>query len=177
MPTKCSLRFASGKPGSRSDPLLKQHRDQIKPDAIWEIEKGAALTSSQVARAMLRHAELLARVREFQERFDFLVCTVSQVPPFDAALDWPHDIDGVAMQTYVDWMKSAYWISATMCPAISVPAGFTDDGPAGRFADCRDVSARLRRPQDGARVRASDECRRTGARQSRHSSGESNFSR
>ena len=113
-------------------PLLKQHRDQIKPDAIWEIEKGAALTSREVARAMLRHAELLARVREFQERFDFLVCAVSQVPPFDAALDWPHDIDGVAMQTYVDWMKSAYWISATMCPAISVPAGFTDDGlPVG----------------------------------------------
>jgi len=113
-------------------PVLKQHRDQIKPDAIWEIEKGAALTSSDVARAMLRHAELLARVREFQERFDFLVCTVSQVPPFDAALDWPHDIDGVAMQTYVEWMKSAYWISATMCPAISVPAGFTDEGlPVG----------------------------------------------
>ena len=113
-------------------PVLKRYRDQMKPEAIWEIEKGAALTSSDVARAMMRHGELLARVREFQERFDFLVCTTSQVPPFDATLDWPHDIDGVAMQTYVDWMKSAYWISATMCPAISVPAGFTDDGlPVG----------------------------------------------
>ena len=109
-------------------PVLKRYRDQLKPEAIWEIEKGAALTSSDVARAMMRHGELLARVREFQERFDFLVCTTSQVPPFDATLDWPHDIDGVAMETYVDWMRSAYWISATMCPAISMPAGFTDDG-------------------------------------------------
>jgi amidase len=113
-------------------PVLKRHRDQMKPEAIWEIERGAALTSSDVARAMVRHGELLARVREFQERFDFLVCTTSQVPPFDATLDWPREIAGVPMQTYVDWMKSAYWISATMCPAISMPAGFTDQGlPVG----------------------------------------------
>ena len=41
-------------------------------------------------------------------------------------------IDGVPMNNYTDWMKSAYWISTTLCPAISVPAGFTDDGlPVG----------------------------------------------
>lgn len=113
-------------------PVLERHRDQMKPEAIWEIEKGAALTSSEVARALLRHGQLLSRVREFQERFDFLVCAVSQVPPFDATLDWPHEVAGVAMDTYVSWMKSAYWISATMSPAISVPAGFTDEGlPVG----------------------------------------------
>jgi amidase len=57
---------------------------------------------------------------------------VNQVPPFDVEIDWPKSIEGVAMNTYTDWMKSAYWISTTLCPAISVPAGFTDDGlPVG----------------------------------------------
>jgi amidase len=57
---------------------------------------------------------------------------VNQVPPFDATLDWPKEIDGVKMDHYIAWMKSAYWISATFRPAISVPAGFTPEGlPVG----------------------------------------------
>ena len=42
------------------------------------------------------------------------------------------EIAGVAMEHYAAWMKSAYWISTTLCPAISVPAGFTPEGlPVG----------------------------------------------
>ncbi len=43
-----------------------------------------------------------------------------------------HEIDGVPLHTYLDWMASAYLISATGLPAISVPAGFTPEGlPVG----------------------------------------------
>ena len=66
------------------------------------------------------------------ERYDAFVCVVNQVPPFPIDLDWPHEIDGVQMETYIDWMKSAYYITSTRMPAISVPAGFTPDGlPVG----------------------------------------------
>jgi amidase len=68
----------------------------------------------------------------FFETHQFLICAVNQVAPFDATLDWPHEIAGVKMEHYAAWMKSAYWISTTLCPAISVPAGFTPDGlPVG----------------------------------------------
>ncbi len=113
-------------------PLLAGYRDQMKPEAIWEVEAGRALTSADLAQTMIRHGELLDRVRRFQERYEFILCTVSQVPPFGATLDWPRTVDGVRMENYVAWMKAAYWITVTFRPAISVPAGFTPEGlPVG----------------------------------------------
>jgi amidase len=112
--------------------LLAAHPGQLKPDAVWEIEAGSRLTGEDVACALSAQGQLLDRIRVFQEKYDFLVCAVNQVPPFDAAEPWPKVIEGVTMENYVAWMKSAYWISTTCCPAISVPAGFTDDGlPVG----------------------------------------------
>lgn len=113
-------------------PLLEKHREAMKPEAVEEIEIGSRLSGSDVARAMTQQGHLMERMRRFFETYDFLLCAVNQVPPFDANLDWPHEIDGVTMEHYVAWMRSAYWISATFCPSISVPAGFTPDGlPVG----------------------------------------------
>ena len=113
-------------------PLLREHPEQIKPEAIEEIEAGSRVSGADVACAMAKHVALMTRLAAFHEQYDFIACTVSQVTPFDADLTWPREIDGVRMGSYVDWMKSAYLISATWSPAISGPAGFTPAGlPVG----------------------------------------------
>ena len=112
--------------------LLNGHRAQIKPEAVDEIERGAKVTDTQLAEAAAKHRLLLARIDRFFEQHDFFICAVNQVPPFDAGIDWPHEVDGVKMDHYCAWMKSAYWVSTTRCPAASVPAGKTADGlPVG----------------------------------------------
>lgn len=112
--------------------LLARHRSEIKADAIWDIESGAQVSGEQLGRALIQQGQLLERLRAFFGKYEFLICAVNQVPPFDASEPWPQSIDGVAMENYVAWMKTTYWISATCCPAISVPAGFTPEGlPVG----------------------------------------------
>jgi amidase len=113
-------------------PLLAEHRHLMKPEAIAEIERGQRIGRDEVEQALVRHRDVVTGVRRFQDRYPDTVCVVNQVPPFDVEIDWPKTVAGVSMHSYTDWMKSAYWISTTLCPAVSVPAGFTDEGlPVG----------------------------------------------
>ncbi len=113
-------------------PLLRRHPGQVGPNVTWNIERGLELSVADLGRATLWQAALAERVSAFFGSYEVLACPVAQVVPFDVTLDWVHDIDGHPQHTYLDWMASAYQISVTGLPAISVPAGFTPDGlPVG----------------------------------------------
>ncbi|MGH3380514.1 MAG: amidase [Actinoallomurus sp.] len=112
--------------------VMDRHRDQLKPTVVSNIEDGRRLTGPEVGRAEVLHSRLYHRVRLFFERYDLLLAPVCQVVPFDADLEYPTEVAGEPMNGYVDWMRSAYLISATGCPALSVPGGFTPSGlPVG----------------------------------------------
>lgn len=110
----------------------RTHKDQLKDTVIWNIEQGLPLTGPQLARLEMKRTQLFHRMRQFMEQYEFLVLPVTQVLPFDVNLPYPTEINNVRMTTYIDWMKSCYFISAVGNPAISVPGGFTDSGlPVG----------------------------------------------
>jgi amidase len=112
--------------------LLETQRDKLKDTVIWNIEEGLKLSGPQTAEAERKRTELYHRVRKFMETYEFLILPVSQVPPFDVRKRYVKEINGEKMETYIDWMKSCYYITTTGFPAISVPCGFTNDGlPVG----------------------------------------------
>ncbi len=110
----------------------EMHRAQLKDTVIWNIEQGLKLTGADLGQVELKRAELYQRVRAFMEQYEFLIMPVSQVLPFDVTQPYPTEINSVKMTTYIDWMKSCYYISVTGQPALSVPCGFTEEGlPVG----------------------------------------------
>jgi amidase len=112
--------------------LLEKRPDGFKQSLKENILLGADLTGADVARAYQQLTSIHDRMRAFFEVHDVLALPVSQVPPFSADLEFPSAINGRAQATYLDWMRSAYLITVTGCPAISVPAGFTPEGwPVG----------------------------------------------
>ena len=116
----------------RFEKLVAEHRDEIKETILWNVQKGREITGPQLARAERDRTLLYHRLRTFMEEYEFLVAPVSQVPPFDVEQEYITEIDGVAMETYIDWMKSCYFVTVTGLPAISVPCGFTSEGtPVG----------------------------------------------
>ena len=113
-------------------PRVEGRRAQVKETILWEIGRGERLTAAEIAWAETKRTELYHRMRQFMERYEFFVLPTVQVPAFDINQPYPTEIDGVVMETYIDWMKSCYYISIVGNPAISVPCGFTPDGlPVG----------------------------------------------
>lgn len=112
--------------------LLAENPDSFKDSLADNIRAGEALTGADIARAYRQRSALAERMRLFFEEHDALVLPVSQVPPFSADMEYPADINGEVQETYLDWMRSAYIITVTGCPAMSLPAGFTAEGlPVG----------------------------------------------
>jgi len=113
-------------------PRIAGHREQVKDTILWEIDRGERLTASDIAWAEAKRTELYHRMRTFMDRYEFFVLPTVQVPPFGVEEPYPTEIEGRAMETYIDWMKSCYYISIVGNPAISVPCGTTPEGlPVG----------------------------------------------
>lgn len=113
-------------------PLVREHRDRIKPEVVWNVELGWSLTAEDLIEATAARTRLEASVRGFFGRYDLFLSPAAQVLPFDATLRYPEAVAGVESRTYLDWMRSACVLSATGLPVLAVPAGFTPDGlPVG----------------------------------------------
>ena len=112
--------------------LLDTHRSSLKPEVIWNIEKGLALTSDEIGAAERTRGQLYARCAAFFETFDLLLTPATIVAPYPAEERYVTSCAGQSFKTYIDWLTIAYAITLVSLPALSLPSGFTADGlPVG----------------------------------------------
>jgi amidase len=125
-----TLRYAGNHPEYAA--LVAQKPEWVKDTIRFEVAEAERLSAADVGRALARHARMHEQSRQFFERYDYFVLPVTQVAPFDVTVPYPTRISGTPMVTYIDWMRSCWYVTFMSCPAISVPAGFTAGGlPVG----------------------------------------------
>ncbi|HXD70023.1 MAG TPA: amidase [Gaiellales bacterium] len=112
--------------------LYDRDGDRMKETVRWNVERGRALTVADLTTATRLHAGLNDRAIAFFDRYDYLACPVTQVEPFPVEVEYPAEVAGVRMGSYLEWMRVCSRISVTGCPAISIPAGLSAGGlPVG----------------------------------------------
>jgi amidase len=112
--------------------LARQHPEMVKQTIKWEISEAERNTGADVARAAAGQARLYLETDKFFQKYEYFVLPVTQVEPFDLTTEYPTSVAGVQMPTYIDWMRSCWYVTCMASPAISVPAGFSASGlPVG----------------------------------------------
>ena len=112
--------------------LVREKPEWVKDTIKFEVAQAERITGADVGRALARQARMHEQSRQFFDRYAYFVLPVTQVAPFDVTVPYPTEISGSRMTTYIDWMRSCWYVTFMSNPAISVPGGFTTSGlPVG----------------------------------------------
>ena len=111
---------------------LLENRDKLKPEVIWNIERGLNLDIKNLIDAERIRSKLRLGMIDFLEKNNFLITPTAPVTPPPYEQRYVESIEGIETQSYIDWLALGYAISITGCPSVSIPCGFTSDGlPVG----------------------------------------------
>ncbi len=112
--------------------LLAGHADVLSPNVAWNIRQGMNLDMDRIDRANAHRVTLVGRVQAFFGRYPVILCPATIVPPYPVTHDHVEACDGQSFENYFQWLGIAYAWTTALCPALSLPCGFTDSGlPVG----------------------------------------------
>ena len=101
-------------------------RTDLKPAAIWEIERFRAMTALDIHRASEIRSQWFRAAAEMFDTYDAVILPSAQVWPFPVGWQWPQEVAGCQMDTYHRWMQVVIPASLIGLPVLNVPAGFNE---------------------------------------------------
>ena len=123
---------------------IPQWKDKMDPALVERIGRTGSMTAIAYEHAQQKRSDLSRTVAAFFQDFDILLTPTTSVAAFPIDLDFPSIIDGHSISSQLDWYPHTFPFSMTGQPAISIPAGWTDEGlPVGlqivgrRFDDAK----------------------------------------
>jgi amidase len=112
--------------------LLATKRDLLKPDIVWQTERGLSETPSRLAWAEHERTRFFRSLRDIFARCDVLVTPGASTPAFDVMLRAPEKIGGQVLENYMGGSLINAFATLAGCPAVAVPCGFDQHGrPVG----------------------------------------------
>ena len=141
---------------SRYAALIRQRPEWVKDTIKYEAQQAERATGAAVSAALARQAQMYNQSREFFERYAYFILPVTQVVPFDVNTPYPPEVGGTVMTSYIDWMRSCWYVSFMANPAMSVPGGFACRRAAGWYPDRRPSPRRVERAAACSCVRTGD---------------------
>ena len=111
---------------------LERTRDVLKPEIVWEVERGLAFDATRIRAAFDAQGLAFNNAANFMQDFDLLICPAVGTPPFPVEERYPGFGDGLEYSEYYRWLTICCVITTTTLPVITIPCGKTDAGmPVG----------------------------------------------
>lgn len=113
-------------------PLLEANRSVFKPEIVWNVEKGLALTADEIMAAMVTRSQIYERAQRFFAQTDLILTPATVVPPYPVEQRYVERLGKHEFSNYIEWCSIAYAFTVIGAPALSIPCGFTQSGlPVG----------------------------------------------
>jgi len=105
--------------------LIKNHKEKLNPNVLWNIEEGLKLSIDDVRFAEIQRVNLVSQVQNFFRNYPIILTPTTIVPPYPVTQNHISECNGHQFENYYLWLSIAYAFTVGLCPAISIPMGFT----------------------------------------------------